>query len=247
MKQPIPHRSLANRPLRQHPFHRSKPRSKPPYKSLQRRILRLRSQVRVNTDRPQSRPLLHRPPKLLRNPNHPALPVRPPRKPIRNRANPLIPQRPERRPIRPMPRRNPDRRTQPLRPQPRQSRRNPLPLHYPRHPRKLRPLMQRDQPTPPRLASVPVAMQPNRRPSRLHRPHLLPEPGKRRIPDQFRIAILRHHRQNRLDPKSRHKLRKPHPPRPIHRRAQIVKPQQILRRHATTLSGSAIPGGGSSL
>ena len=251
MEQPVSHRPSSNHALIQRP-HRHKLPRKSLQKAFQPKNILTRSSIRMHADRPHPILLLNRPPKLLWNPRHPEMPKRLLRKPIRNHPNPLVPQHLQRHRIETMPRRYPDHRIKPMPAQDLQPRPNPTPLLLTRHTSKLRSTMQRHQAPRLRITHMPITMQPDRRPTRFQSPHLLPETLIRRVDHQLRIAIVRRHPQNRLDLKPLDQRRKPTPPFPIHRRAKIVKPQQILSLHAATgpsalgEPASLSPGGGSS-
>jgi hypothetical protein len=82
-----------------------------------------------------------------------------------------------------------------------------------------------------RLAQVLKAMQAEGPPLGLQFPQMFPEARIGLATHQLRIAILRHHRNQRLDTKPPYKSLIPSPPRPIHRWAQIIKPDQVPSRH----------------
>ncbi len=235
--------------------HTKSPRPQFPYRPLHARELfrmapqkpsqllhqRIRRGIGMNANRPQSTPLGHRPPKLLRDPRHTPAHKGLACKPVGDQSNSFTPQHPQRSPVKPVPRRNPNCRVEPMCPQNLQPSAYPLPLHLFKDPRKLGFTMQRHQSPAPRRANMPESMQPDRRPRRLHRPHLLPEARVRLCNRQPRVPIVRNHRQNRPQPKLNQQRHKPLPPFPIHRRAQVVEAQQILRRprnHAAAFDGA---------
>ena len=235
MKPPIRKGSTRYWPLRQHPVHRSKLRRKPLQKILQRRNILIRSRVGMQANRPNSRFLLHRSPKLLRNPNQPVIPKRPLRKPIRDKSNSRFAQNPQRHKIETMPRSHKNSWPQSPRPHHLQTSRNPLSLQCERSSSKLCHAMPRNQTASSRRTKMPVAMQANCGSGSLQRPHLIPKPRIRQIPLKLQIAIIRNNRQNRPHAIPLNQPPKPLPPPPVHRRAKIVKPQQILRLRKTTL------------
>jgi len=205
----------------------------------------------MKANRPKAAPLLHRPPKLLRNPRQPTSPKWPHGKTIGNQHNAFPVENAQSHRVKPMPRRDPNSRCQPMFAKNRQPPRNPITLPVVRYPRKLGAAMQRHQASPFAIAQVLKTMQSNRRPPRLQSEHLIPELRIRRINLKLRIAIVRHHRQNRLDPESLDQRRKPTPARAIHPRAKIVKAQQVLCLQAAAAPSTLVvpaspsPGGGS--
>ena len=174
---PVCQRTLSDRPLRQHSFHARKLPRKPLQKCLQSSYGIVTRSLRMQAYRPKAIPLLHRSPKLQRNPDFAPIPIWPTGKSIRDHGDPFLPQHLDRVPVESMPRRSPNPRLKPMPAQDSHSSPHPLPLRLQRCPGKLRQPMQRHQPSAFRHAQMLISMQRNRRSCRLQVARFIPKRG----------------------------------------------------------------------
>src|SRR5438067_9537641 len=103
-----------------------------------------------------------------------------------------------------------------------------LPLHLARQTGKLALLSDGDHARAPGYVAMLESVQRDRPAAVLPGAHAVPKIPSRRVHLQPGIAIVRHHRQERLEPtlnQYRYNLR-PHPP--VHGRADVIKPEEIL-------------------
>ena len=191
----------------------------------------VRRRLTMHANRPHPVPFLHRRPKLLRNPRQAPSPEGNPRKSVRDSADSFIPQRAQSPMVKPVPRRNPYPRIQTMAAQNHEPRTNPVLLGLFGHTRKLRVPMQGHKAPALAVANMPIAVQPDRGPRRLHRSHPRPELRIRRRNIQLWIAIFRDHGKDRPDSEFLDYREKSLQPFPRHRRAKIVETEKVLGLH----------------